>query len=124
MSEARITGIDDESGRSGDIIMKAPDGEKKYPERTREEINDLKAHWISDPCWDIDEAKGFEAHWEELKFFKMSMERRWKKKYHEKLLQKAAELGVPGNTQLAEKIISIEKDIHRIAQAKKGMNQY
>lgn len=35
--------------------------------KTRAEIEQLKAQWRADPCWDIEETEGFEAHrWELL----------------------------------------------------------
>lgn len=34
--------------------------------RTPEEIKKLKDQWLRDPCWDIEDADGFEDHREEL----------------------------------------------------------
>lgn len=39
------------------------------PLKTTEEIEDLKRQWLDDPCWDIADTKGFEAHKEELQTF-------------------------------------------------------
>lgn len=34
--------------------------------KTRQEVEDLKAEWRSDPCWDIESTEGFEEYKEEL----------------------------------------------------------
>lgn len=35
------------------------------------EIDQLKANWRSDPCWDIEDTEGFEEHREELKVWRL-----------------------------------------------------
>ena len=47
--------------------------------KTRTEIEDLKRGWLKDPCWDIEETEGFEAHREELELFHATMRAKWKK---------------------------------------------
>ena len=42
--------------------------------RTPEDIEKLKANWLSDPCWDIENTEGFEAHHEELFAFRKEYE--------------------------------------------------
>ena len=44
--------------------------------RTPEEIEALKKNWLQDPCWDIEDTEGFEAHREELLT--------WRKEYQAK----------------------------------------
>lgn len=44
--------------------------------KTPEEIEDLKRRWLSDPCWDIENTSGFEAHVEELKAYRLDIEAR------------------------------------------------
>lgn len=34
--------------------------------KTPEQIQALKDNWIKDPCWDIEDTEGFEAHHDEL----------------------------------------------------------
>lgn len=34
--------------------------------KTREEVEQLKADWIADPCYDLEETEGFEEYREEL----------------------------------------------------------
>ena len=36
-------------------------------EKSREEIENLKAGWMADPCWDLYETEGFEEYRDELK---------------------------------------------------------
>lgn len=43
--------------------------------RSREEIDNLKLSWRSDPIWDIEDTEGFEAHREELLVFRLGIER-------------------------------------------------
>jgi hypothetical protein len=42
--------------------------------RTQEDINELKADWLQDPCWDIEDSAGFEAHREELTSYRLGIE--------------------------------------------------
>lgn len=39
-------------------------------------IDELKRQWLSDPCWDIEESKGFEAQKQELYIFRLETENR------------------------------------------------
>jgi hypothetical protein len=34
--------------------------------RTKQELDDLKAQWLADPCWDIYDTDGFQFHRDEL----------------------------------------------------------
>ena len=47
-------------------------------EKTREEIEDLKAQWKADPIWDLWNTEGFEDHYDELSTFQMVCEVEWK----------------------------------------------
>jgi hypothetical protein len=42
--------------------------------KTEKEIEDLKANWIKDPCWDIEDTEGFEEHKEELLAYRLQIE--------------------------------------------------
>lgn len=35
--------------------------------KSKEEIDQLKANWLADACWDIEDTEGFEDHRDELK---------------------------------------------------------
>jgi len=56
-----------------------PEADMPSP-RTTEEIDSLKANWIADPNWDIEDTEGFEYHYMEL--------RRWREVQEEELLQR------------------------------------
>lgn len=43
----------------------------------RQEIEELKSNWKEDPCWDIEETEGFEAHKQELYVFRLEQENKW-----------------------------------------------
>ena len=42
--------------------------------KTANEIAELKRGWSADPCWDIEDTEGFEAHRDELKTFRLETE--------------------------------------------------
>lgn len=45
---------------------------------TRNEVEDLKASWKGDPCWDLYDTEGFEEYKDELKAFQDKWETHWK----------------------------------------------
>jgi hypothetical protein len=59
--------------------------------KTRAEVDDLKAQWKADPCWDVWNTEGFEQYKGELKTFQTLMEKEWRAKERRRLLAKAAE---------------------------------
>lgn len=46
--------------------------------KTAEEIEHLKSNWFADPCWDIEETEGFEAHRAELLEYHEKCKELWK----------------------------------------------
>lgn len=74
---------------------------------TQYQIDELKRAWIEDPCFDLENAEGFEEHRADLLA--------WRLEYRA-MYAKAAELGVPGNTALAAYVIALEKRIDELAQ--------
>ena len=58
-------------------------------ERTAEEIKKLKDGWLKDPCWDIEDTSGFEAHQNELQSFRILHESKWKAEREEKANRRA-----------------------------------
>ena len=42
--------------------------------KTKQEIKALFREWCDDPCWDLEEAIGFEAHYRELKKMRLDYE--------------------------------------------------
>ncbi len=62
--------------------------------RTEVEVNDLKAQWEADPCWDLETTEGFEAHHEELRQYRLSREHMWAWLSGQRIQRRAATLGV------------------------------
>lgn len=85
-----------------------------FPERTRDEIDALKRDWQRDPCWDIEETEGFEAHREELEEFHAEMEAVWTRRRNMAAAKKAEELGCPNNLALGNYVLSLERRIERL----------
>lgn len=76
----------------------------------REELEALKASWVKDPCWDIEDTPGFEEHQEELLAFRKETEAKWKAENDKDLSSKAAELGV---SKEQAKVLSSFNEIER-----------
>lgn len=70
--------------------------------KTQEEIDALKRSWASDPCWDIEDSEGFEAHRDELLAFKAEQEAWWEAQRRSRLENLAKEIGKPGDLESAE----------------------
>jgi hypothetical protein len=54
--------------------------------KTRQEVEELKASWRRDPCWDIADTEGFEEYKVELLAFQRQMEYTWKKKKEQEII--------------------------------------
>ncbi|QFT55607.1 hypothetical protein [Microbulbifer sp. THAF38] len=59
--------------------------EKIANKRSQAAIDRLKQAWIKDPCWDIYDAEGFEAHREELEAYQKEMELKWEQQRKERI---------------------------------------
>lgn len=84
--------------------------------KTQKEIEALKANWRHDPIWDIEDTEGFEAHYEELKAYRLEKEAAWK--YENdfelavKINERMAALKCP--VELAEYTLILEHKISRL----------
>ncbi|QQZ64614.1 hypothetical protein JI735_33735 (plasmid) [Paenibacillus sonchi] len=70
-----------------------------FPLRSADEIEQLKAQWLTDPCWDLYMTEGFEAHRSELIHYQNEVEAANKQRLTEreaKLDIEAKQLGIPG----------------------------
>lgn len=83
-------------------------------EKSHKEIEHLKRNWKDDPCWDLAETEGFEAHREELEQYQKEMEIKWQLETEEELDRKAAQLGIPGNHILTIYILELEDKVKRL----------
>lgn len=61
--------------------------------RTEAEIEDLKAQWRADGCWDIEDTDGFEAHAQELRAYRLAYEDEQGRERAARIDAKAADLG-------------------------------
>jgi len=89
--------------------------------KTRKEIDELKANWKHDPCWDIEDTEGFELHRDELIAYRQECEARWKSQREQRILKFATPLGLENNPALAEYLMrqeaaieELRAEIHRI----------
>lgn len=79
--------------------------------RAPEEVADLKAQWSDDPCWDLEDTEGFEAHREELAAYSAAMHRQWHKEERYRIGERAKRL------MCSEKLVEyIERLEARIAK--------
>ena len=74
--------------------------------------------WLGDPCWDIEETEGFEAHRDELIAFRETAEAKWKSAREEEFLAARADVsvrcGCPDNLELATYLLRLEERIDRL----------
>ena len=73
----------------------------------RKDVERLKANWASDPCWDIEEAFGFEEYRAELLAYRLTMEEEWLAEADQRITDKAKELEC--SKALAEYILNLEE---------------
>lgn len=96
--------------------------------KTPEEIQKLKDGWRHDPIWDIERTEGFEAHFEELKAYRLEVEKEKQERREKELLEKAEKLGIPGNIMLAKYIQKLEDNIdhhiYRLDKLERRVNGY
>ena len=61
--------------------------------KTQAEVDDLKAQWKADPCWDIAGTEGFEDHQQDLAEFQQEYYDAKAHKEDERVAEKCRELG-------------------------------
>lgn len=89
-------------------------------ERTPQEIQKLKQDWANDPCWDLEDTEGFEAHREELKEFSDFKTRSWNAaaaaKLKTQLTALSNKIGFPmeGNLKLLQWVLSVEERLKEL----------
>lgn len=80
--------------------------------RTPQEIEALKQNWASDPCWDIEDTKDFEAHYAELRDWRFNREETEAIKEENRLMTKAVTLGC--SVELVGYIEALERRLARL----------
>jgi hypothetical protein len=73
---------------------------------TRKQIEELKRNWEEDPCWDLEDTKGFEDHRDELRTFRHIKEREWDVQNTKYLEAQAHELGL--DLQTTQRVLQLE----------------
>lgn len=79
---------------------------------TQEQVENLKAQWKADPCWDIEDTEGFEKHREELKAFHDQVRAEWDAKEAKRVSEKCAKYGI--TEKMLEYIEYLEFKIKRL----------
>ena len=54
--------------------------------KTREEVEKLKAEWLEDDSWDIEDTEGFEEYRDELYILRLETELKWCRKERLRLI--------------------------------------
>lgn len=80
--------------------------QKEDPEM-RNKIEDLKAQWLADACWYIEETEGFEEHRKQLLAFRLATEESWRDAEANTICGKALELEI--SLPLARYIINLNQ---------------
>lgn len=90
--------------------------------KTKQEIEDLKENWLHDPCWDIEDTEGFEAHREELEKFHKEKSLEWTKARLEREWAEMERLGINNKAtylylkNLEDSVDSLEKRVYAIEE--------
>jgi len=82
-------------------------------EKTREEIEDLKAQWKADPIWDVWNTEGFEDHYDELSTFQMVCEVEWKQQAENEFAEFQKLIGTK-NKKLSKYLYAMAKKIQKL----------
>lgn len=86
--------------------------------KSSKEITELKQQWLADPCWDIEDTEGFEAHAQELKEFRREMEAEWAADRREKLAVYMQAVGLDpslvAHQKLAERLRMLESRLAKL----------
>ena len=89
--------------------------------KTAQQIDDLKAQWEADPCWDIADTEGFEARREELQQYQLQKEQYWERRARTRQLARANHLGCSVETLLL--LESLERRIAKLEAKLEGSYQ-
>ncbi len=84
--------------------------------KTREEVENLKANWLEDPCWNIEDTQGFKECRDELLAYRVLCESERAENRRIRLSELSEKLGIPGNTKLAEYVERLEYRIEQLEE--------
>lgn len=66
----------------------------EFPVKSADEIQKLKDGWRHDPCWDIEDTDGFEAHKEELLKYRLEQEVIWNERRENRVSDEMGKMGI------------------------------
>ncbi len=90
--------------------------------RTKDELGKLKADWLEDDCWNLEDTEGFEAHRVELLAFREAHQAEQANTERRRREARAAELGC--SVALLATIESLENQINRLEQKVEKTEDY
>jgi hypothetical protein len=93
-----------------------------HKKRTRQEIAELKENWLKDPCWDIEDTEGFEAHKPLLLKFRHDVEKEQSQKHREQVKDFMSRVGLYEGVDaftLAEYIMNLEARLKKCEASSK-----
>ncbi len=90
--------------------------------RTREEIETLKADWLQDDCWDLEDTEGFEAHRAELMAFREVHQAERQRAEQRQREARAADLGC--SVALLSIVERLEDQVARLEQKVEKTEDY
>lgn len=88
--------------------------------RTPEEIEALKKNWLQDPCWDIEDTEGFEAHRDELLAWSIQYKSEIEEKAREALNKRIESIMI--STGVGRKDANILMSIHDWGEIEKSVD--
>ena len=96
--------------------------------KTPEEIEKLKESWINDPCWDIEDTKGFGDHYDELLAYRLEKDRRAEAEVEERKIKRIGDVqagtGIT-NATIAQSVHTFEEmegDLFRLENENDSMS--
>jgi predicted RNase H-like nuclease (RuvC/YqgF family) len=92
--------------------------------KTKEDLQELKNNWLSDPIYDVYGIEGFEEYEDELKKFQEEAEKKWAEeniKIEKSIDKKARNLGVEGLYRI---ILNQKTQIDRLQRAIESLNNF
>lgn len=81
--------------------------------KTEQEVRQLKANWLNDPCWDLEMTEGFEEYEKELLAYREMKEAQWHEEVEDKLRSFACRIGLANNLELAKYIQLLQDRVSR-----------
>jgi|GEM_PF-1405279 len=87
--------------------------------QTPEEIEKLKVNWSKDPCWDIEDTEGFEAHHDELLKWREEREADLQREAEEYIAHRARVVAIETGVTNSD----IQKNIHTFAEIENDVNR-